>query len=76
MTVYTFSEARQKLAKILEEARRKGGVRIKRRDGEEFVISPAEQEESPLAIEGVELDLTAEEIVMAVREMRERQGKQ
>ena len=31
MNVYTFSEARQKLAAVLEEAQRKGAVRIKRR---------------------------------------------
>ena len=40
MNVYTVSEARQKLAAVLEEAQRKGAVRIKRRDGSEFEIAP------------------------------------
>ena len=33
MKIYTYSEARQNLASVLDEARRKGGVRIRRRDG-------------------------------------------
>lgn len=36
MNVYTFSEARQNLASVLDEAQRKGAVRIKRRDGSEL----------------------------------------
>jgi PHD/YefM family antitoxin component YafN of YafNO toxin-antitoxin module len=72
MKVYTFSEARQNLAGILEEARHKGRVHIKRRDGQEFIITPARSEGSALDVEGIELDLTAAEIVRAVREVRER----
>lgn len=72
MNVYTFSEARQKLATVLDEAQRKGGVRIKRRDGSEFEISPVHSQTSPLDVEGVDLGLSAEEIVSAVREVRER----
>ncbi len=74
MNVYTFSEARQKLAAVLEEAQRKGAVRIKRRDGSEFEIVPVRLKASPLEVEGVDLGLTAEEIVSVVREMRAREG--
>jgi PHD/YefM family antitoxin component YafN of YafNO toxin-antitoxin module len=74
MTVYSFSEARQKLATILDEAQRKGAVRIKRRDGSEFEIAPVRSQASPLDIQGVDLDLSAEEIVAAVRESRAREG--
>lgn len=63
MKSYTFSEARQSLASVLEEARRKGVVRIRHRDGQAFVIVPEQPKQSPLDVEGVELDLTAEEIV-------------
>ncbi len=42
MKVYTYSEARQRLASLLDEALREGEVRIKRRDGDEFVLTPAE----------------------------------
>lgn len=74
MNVYTFSEARQKLAEVLDEAR-KGAVRIKRRDGSEFEVSPVRAKSSPLDVEGVDLGIGAmgaEEIVSAVREARER----
>ena len=74
MNVYTFSEARQKLATVLDEAQRKGAVRIKRRDGSEFEIAPVRSQASPLDIQGVDLGLSAEEIVSAVREVRAREG--
>lgn len=75
MNVYTFSEARQKLASVLEEAQRKGAVRIKRRDGSEFEVAPVRSRASPLDVEGVDLRLSAEEIVSVVREMRAREGR-
>lgn len=72
-TVFTYSEARQKLAAVLEQSRTEGEVRIKRKDGQEFVIRPAERPESPLDVEGIDLEMSAEEIVGFVREVRERQ---
>jgi PHD/YefM family antitoxin component YafN of YafNO toxin-antitoxin module len=74
MNVYTFSEARQKLAAVLEEAQRKGAVRIKRRDGSEFEIAPVRPKASPLDVEAVALGLSADEIVAAIRETRARDG--
>ena len=74
MNVYTFSEARQKLASVLEEAQRKGAVRIKRRDGSEFEIAPVRSQASPLDVEGVDLGLSVEEIVSVVREVRAREN--
>jgi antitoxin Phd len=73
MNVYTFSEARQKLATVLDEAQRKGAVRIKRRDGSEFEIAPVRSQASPLDVQGVDLGLSAEEIVSAIREARARE---
>lgn len=75
MNVYTFSEARQRLAAVLEEAQSKGAVRIKRRDGSEFEIAPVYRKASPLDVEGVSLNLSAEEIVAAIRETRARKGR-
>lgn len=72
MTVYTFSAARQRLAALLEEAQQQGGVRIKRRDGTEFDVSPVRPRRSPLDVEGVPLGLRADEIVSALREVRSR----
>jgi len=71
-TVFTYSEARQKLATVLGQSKTEGEVRIKRKDGQEFVIKPAEKPESPLDIEGIDLEMSAREIVGFVREMRER----
>jgi PHD/YefM family antitoxin component YafN of YafNO toxin-antitoxin module len=72
MKVYTYSEARQRFASILDEARAKGSVLIRRRDGQEFLLRPVEDSGSPLDVEGLELGWSREEIVAAVREGRER----
>ncbi|MHB8384816.1 MAG: type II toxin-antitoxin system Phd/YefM family antitoxin [Candidatus Binataceae bacterium] len=72
MTVYTFSEARQKFAALLERARREGAVRVKRRDGQVFLIQPERSRRSPLDVAGVDSDVTGEEIIDMVREMRQR----
>ncbi len=75
MNVYTFSEARQKLAAVLDEAQNKGAVRIKRRDGSEFEIAPVRPKASPLEVEGVDLELSSEEIVSVIRETRFRETR-
>ncbi len=71
MKVYTYSEARQHLAEVLEQARRDGGVWIRRRGGQMFVLKPDSLTPSPLDIKGVDLGITTEEIVDCVRESRE-----
>jgi hypothetical protein len=68
--VYTYSEARQKLATILDEADREGEVRVRRRDGRVFVIRPERGVESPLDVPGIDLDMPAEEIVGFIHEGR------
>jgi len=70
MKVYTYSEARQKLAKLLEQAVREGEVRVKRKDGQMFVIKPERRLGSPLGVQGLDLGLTEAEIVQFVREGR------
>jgi hypothetical protein len=72
VTVYTFSEARQKFAALLERARREGAVRVKRRDGQVFLIQPERSRRSPLDVAGIDSDVSGEEIVDMVREMRQR----
>lgn len=71
MRVYTFSEARQNFADVLEVAQTEGCVQITRRDGGIFSIQPVLQPESPFDIEGISLGLSRSEIVTAVRESRE-----
>jgi antitoxin (DNA-binding transcriptional repressor) of toxin-antitoxin stability system len=68
---YTYTEARQKLASLLEQASKYGEVRIKRRDGQVFIIRPQQREGSPLAVEGVDVNLTRKEILQSIDEGRQ-----
>ena len=70
MTEYTFSEARQKLASILDKARREGSVRIRRRDGQVFVVKPERPQQSPLDVSGVDLHMERSEILDLIAESR------
>lgn len=70
MKSYTYSEARQNFAAVLEEAKRHGAVQIRRRDGTTFVISLERAASSPLDVDGVDTDITAEEIIEFIYEGR------
>ena len=70
MRVYTYSEARQKFAALLEQAVREGEVKIKRKDGQTFVIRPEKKAGSPLDVEGLDVGSTASEIVQFIQEGR------
>ena len=74
MKVYTFSEARQNFASLLDEAQKEGAVRVTRRDGRAFTIQPAKETPSPLAVKVVPVEVKRSDIVSAVREGRERAG--
>ena len=71
MTVYTLKEAEDQLTAILERATVEGEVCIKGEKGRLFVLKP-DSRRSPLDVEGVDLDISREEIVSIVRESRER----
>ena len=49
-------------------------VEIRRRDGKRFVLKPEKTKGSPLDVEGLDLNLTRDEIVTFVREGREVMG--
>lgn len=70
MTSYTYSEARQNFAAVLDRAKEEGGVLITRRDGSVFEIHPVSKNERPLDVEGVDLGMTVEEIIDILRETR------
>lgn len=72
MREYSFTEARQHFASVLDEAKREGIVCIKKRDGEAFYLKPADSKKSPLDVEGVDLGLNSSEIIDVIREGRER----
>ena len=70
MKVYTYSEARQRLANVLREARREGLVQIRRRDGQVFTVRPEQAAGSPLDVPGVKTDLSGRDIIELVRASR------
>lgn len=72
MKTYKFSEARQNLAAVLEEAATTGEVHISRRDGRSFVIRPARTKRSPLDVPGIDAGLSGQEIVNTIRAGRRR----
>jgi len=72
MKEYSFTEARQHFASLLEEAKKEGAVCIKKRDGESFYLKPVVPKKSPLDVKGVDLEISSSEIVDVIREGRER----
>ena len=67
MKEYTYAEARERFSSVLDEAKGKGAVRIRRRDGQVFVLSPEKSAKSPLDVLGINLNPGREEIVALIR---------
>lgn len=72
MNIYTYSEARQKLASLLEKAKKEGKVLIKRKDGSIFELKSITKKKSPLDVKGVNIKLGKEEIIDILKEVRKR----
>jgi hypothetical protein len=72
MQVFTYSEARQKLAMILDQAENKGKVLIRRKDGRTFALVPEKIASSPLDVPSIRAKISIKEIVDIIREGRER----
>ena len=72
MQVYSYSEARQKFATVLKQAESTGKVIIRRKDGRTFAIVPEKSISSPLDVPSIKANITTEEIVVIVRQGRER----
>ncbi len=75
MKVYTYSEARQRLADVLNTARSEEVI-IKRRGGETFSIIFRKGKKSPFDVPGIKTKATTKDILSAVRESRERFSEQ
>lgn len=72
MKIYTYSQAREKLADILEESKSEEIV-IRRRKGDMFTIAPKlPSRRSPFDVLGLNKKITRKEILEAIRESRER----
>ena len=70
MKEFTYSEARQQLATLLEKARRDGAVRIRRRDGQVFILRPDTRTGSPLDVPSLKLSLSRKDMLAAIAEGR------
>jgi len=75
MKVYTYSEARQRLADVLNNARSEEVI-IKRRGGETFSIILRKSKKSPFDVPGINTKATTKDILAAVGESRERFAEQ
>ena len=71
MKVYTYSEARQHFAEILNIAREEEVI-IQRRGGEVFTIACKKTSRSPFAIPGIKTKATTKDILRAVKDSRKR----
>ncbi len=70
MKVFTYSEARQNLSKLLKIAQ-KEEVEIRRRDGATFSLCSKEKKgKSPFDVHGIKTKATTKNILDAVRESR------
>ena len=73
MNTYTYSEARQRLATILDKAKKEGKVLITRKDGSVFELKALVKNKSPLDVKGVNVALNKKDIIDILREVRERE---
>lgn len=72
MTTYTYSKARQNFSDVLDQASKKGEIFIKRKDGSLFVLKPFATTGSPLDVSSVDINISKNEIIELLREIRER----
>ncbi len=75
MKVYTYSEARQRFAEVLNIAR-KEEVIIKRRGDETFSVVFRKKSKSPFDIPGIKTKATTNDILAAIKDSRERIAEQ
>lgn len=68
----TYTETQENLSVLLERASDEGEVRIKRTNGQVFILKPEVGKRSALDVKGIDLGVSTEEIVEFVREGRER----
>ena len=71
MKVYTYSEARQRLSELLDQARKEEVV-IQRRGGDSFSVILRRPTKSPFDVPPIKTKATTRDIIEAVRASRER----
>lgn len=72
MRVFTYSEARQNLASLLDLALSED-VEIRRKDGSRFILrSQKPDTRSPLDVPGIKTNAKKDDILSAIHEVRDR----
>ncbi|RMH15453.1 MAG: prevent-host-death protein [Acidobacteria bacterium] len=71
MKVYTYTQARERLATVLEEAKREEVV-IRRRNGDQFSVVLRQPGKSPFDVTPIRTRATTQDVLDAIRESRER----
>jgi hypothetical protein len=72
MEIYSYSEARQKLSSVLDQAESTGKVFIRRRDGRTYALVPERTPTSPLDVPSVSANISTQEVVALIRRERGR----
>ena len=72
MIKYTFTQARQNFASVLNKANDDGEVMIQKKDGSSYIIKPFKRNISPLNVKGVNINISLAEIKDIIKESRER----
>ena len=72
MDVYTYSEARQRLASVLDQAESTGKVLIRRKDGTTFALTLERTKTSPLDVPSIMANISTQDLVSLVRKGRGR----
>jgi hypothetical protein len=75
MRVFTYSEVRKRLARVLDKARQEE-VLIKRRGGETFSLIRKSPRQSPFDVPGVKTRATTRDILEAIAESRSKRVEQ
>jgi prevent-host-death family protein len=75
MKVYTYSQARQNLAAVLNQSKDEE-VLIRRRGGDAFVVLPKPRQGSPFDVSGVKTKANTEDILSAVKDSRSKTSQQ
>ena len=74
MRTFTYSEARQNLAALLDLAQNED-VEIRRKDGSRFILRARSPDpRSPLDVPGVKTRADSNDILSAIRDVRQRTG--
>lgn len=71
MKIYSYSQARQHFAEVLDTAK-KEEVLIRRKGGDVFAVALQKAKKSPFDVPGVKTRATTADILSAIRQVRSR----